>query len=99
MRTPPLLLLFSIVGTQELRRQDRSDFFHLHHEWHRVHDMGPGKVVWVCMSLSSQLAKQSLLVHFHKVENKKAKSETEMNIYSVPVFASFFFFEKNKKCY
>lgn len=55
--------------------------------------MGPGKVIWVCMPLSSQLARQSLLVRFHKVENKKAKSETAMNICmnicSMQVFASF----------
>jgi len=29
------------------------------------------------------------LVRFHKVENKKAKSETAMNICSMQVFASF----------
>ena len=53
--------------------------------------MGPGKVIWLCTTLSFQLARQLLMAHYQgksHVEKEKAKSSAEMTIWSMAVLAS-----------
>lgn len=60
--------------------------------------MGPWKVIWLCMTLSSQLSRQFLLAHFQgvsHVEKEKAKSNAKMSNWSMAVLANQMRFKHN----